>query len=637
MLGPMSQRTDSPRRTGVGGMPISLLLPLVLTALIAAAVLPVVVLGFFGARDNTGRLLRDRSEFVLEAVVDRIVAHLDPVRAQVDYIARAVALGVIDPRDEATMRPFLMGALAATPQVAGIAHVMPDRTMRRYSRDDYRVFVDAWIDEPGMKQNLARAPAEPGTHWARPAWNPILRQTIVTLQAPLFGPGGFAGTLVAAITTADLSRYLASIGAEIEATPFILLGRERVLAHPNLVDRGAAMPAGGEALPRRDAIGDPVLARIWASPHPLFAVAPLHRSAGHWTWLSDDWWSRDGYVGNAYVYRTLAGYGAEPWTVGITSPISETRRERWIVMAIGIGGALLLALALATAMWVGRRLGRPVLGLAEAARRVEALDFDAVRRLGRVISRRGLAREINEAAAAFERMAAALRWFETYLPRALVRRLIAAGATAPRSEAREVTVMFTDLENYAGFSAERPALEIVRYLNDLLARVGPPVEASGGTIDKYIGDCVMAFWGAPEEQPDHAAAACRAALAICAAVERFNEERRAAGQDACRLRVGLHTGRVVVGNIGFAGRVDYTIIGAAVNTAQRVEQAGRRHIGGAATVILASAATRAAAGAGFAFEAVGGEGEEAGRVCRLLGELPPARPARPTVGASVGS
>ena len=172
-------------------------------------------------------------------------------------------------------------------------------------------------------------------------------------------------------------------------------------------------------------------------------------------------------------------------------------------------------------------------------------------------------------------------------------------------ERREVTVMFTDLENYTGFSRDRPADETAAYLNTLLARIGPVIEETGGTIDKYIGDAIMAFWGAPEPRPDHAAAACRAACANAELVTAFNRERRAQGLDACRMRIGLHTGPVVVGNIGFEGRMDYTIIGEVVNMAQRLEQAGRRLIGaGEEVVVLISAATREAAGDGFDCEVV---------------------------------
>jgi len=184
--------------------------------------------------------------------------------------------------------------------------------------------------------------------------------------------------------------------------------------------------------------------------------------------------SRACFEAHVYIYRTLLDYGATPWTVGVHYPSAETRRERWIVLGIGIGGLVLLTIAIGVAVFLARRLARPVLGLAEAAARVEALDFAGARALPR-----GPVREVNQAAEAVERMAAGLTWFETYLPKTLVRRLMAAGTATPLTDTREVTVMFTDLERYSDFSSTHPAAEVVSYLTDLLARVGPIIEASG--------------------------------------------------------------------------------------------------------------------------------------------------------------
>lgn len=447
---------------------------------------------------------------------------------------------------------------------------------------------------PAVRQSVEASPSDTGLHWFGPFWSPLLREPVLGLRASLQRPGGGdQGVLVAVVSVAKLSRYMAEIANDIDQTPFILFGRERVLAHPALAKAGAATSSGlGEPLPSVEAFEDRVLARIWTREGtPLTNSPRFRRSEGHWSWFEPD-----GLASNAYVYRTITDYG-EPWIVGFHYPGTETRRERWIVAGIGLGGLTLLALALGTAVFVGRRLGQPMLGLAQAAARVQSLDFAGARKLPR-----GPVREINQAAGAVERMAAGLAWFETYLPKTLVRRLMAAGPGSQLSETREVTVMFTDLEGYTEYSLTRPAVDVVNYLNDLLARIGPIIEASGGTIDKYIGDSVMAFWGAPEEQADHARAATHAAWMIARAVEAFNAERRAAGLHACRMRIGLHTGLVAVGNVGFAGRVDYTIVGMTVNEAQALEQCGRQVIGDGEVVILLSEATARGAGQAFGFQ-----------------------------------
>jgi len=132
----------------------------------------------------------------------------------------------------------------------------------------------------------------------------------------------------------------------------------------------------------------------------------------------------------------------------------------------------------------------------------------------------------------------------------------------------------------------------------------------------------MAFWGAPEDQPDHAARACRAALAIAAALAADNRDRAVAGQAPVRLRIGIHSGPAIVGNIGAPGRVNYTVIGDTVNVAQRLEQLGKQFdTGEGDAVVLLSAATAAALPADFPVRLLGEHGlrgrDEMTKVFRL--------------------
>lgn len=564
-------------------MPISRLLPLVLCALVLLAVAPVLTLGYLGARDNTSRLLRDRSELLLDEVEAKIRLLLEPPGRQLTFLGAALQSGRVEPEDTAAFDAFMLGALAATPQVAILALVRPDASVRRYVREGFG--VEEWDMQegyPGIQEALAAAGRVTGLDYGSPDWSPILKQTLLPIRYHLRQADGARATLVAVVTIADLSARLAALGERLEATPFVLLGSDRILAHPRV---DLADPTSADRpLPALDGVGDPVLAAIWASEQrPLTSLAPLLRSRGHWTWI--------GYEPHAYFFRELRGFGDLPWIVGFHTPSTSTRRERWIVLAIGSLGLAMLAASAAASVWIGRRLGRPVLSLAAAAERVEALDFKSVGRI-----RRSPVREINAAAVAFERMARGLVAFETYVPRTLVRRLVAAGGAAPASESREITVLFTDLEGYTTFSRGRPAEEVVAYLNEVLERVGPLIEAAGGTIDKYTGDGLMAFWGAPEPMIDHARRACEAALAVAAAFAALNEARCWSGKPVCALRVGLHTGPAVVGNIGFPGRLDYTVIGEAVNVAQRIQAAGRAPPFGTPAIVLASEATRAAVG-----------------------------------------
>ena len=146
---------------------------------------------------------------------------------------------------------------------------------------------------------------------------------------------------------------------------------------------------------------------------------------------------------------------------------------------------------------------------------------------------------------------------------------------ATRSRESIVTVLFSDITDFSGLAETMSAPAVAALLNRHFELVSTCIEAEGGTVDKFIGDSVMAFWGAPEEMADHAAHAVKTAAAIRRATRRDNAARAAASEPAIAVRLGLHLGAVVVGNIGSASRVNYTVVGDTVNTASRLEQLGK--------------------------------------------------------------
>jgi len=197
-----------------------------------------------------------------------------------------------------------------------------------------------------------------------------------------------------------------------------------------------------------------------------------------------------------------------------------------------------------------------------------------------------------------------LRLFETYVPKNMVSRLL--GSTdAGISEERLITLMFTDIAGFTSMAEKMSASQIAALLNAHFTLLNEHVEAQDGTVDKYIGDSMMAFWGAPDDQADHAARGCEAILGIADAVRADNAVRAARGQQPFKIRIGLHTGPVIAGNIGAPGRVNYTVVGDTVNVANRLEQLGKDIAPDDDVVLLVSRDVVERAGTAFLFEEIG--------------------------------
>jgi adenylate cyclase len=560
-------------------------------ALVAAAVASVLAVGLWSATRNTYDLLRDKAETAGEIMVMRTRRHLDPAMDQAAYLSPLFDSGDLDPADRGRLSDYLLAALAATPQVRTIALIDPDFDVLRVSRTPEGPVVGLvnWSNDPNVQLQMEEARARSKPYWGELVWSPAADSTLINLRAPLRRRDTFLGVLVSVVTVRDLSRFITMERGPAGANNFILYGSDYVLAHRSMA-RGEYKRSPRQPLPGLGDVGDPVLAQIWngAKRSELpFDLQPPTR--GHVIDVN----------GRPYIflYRAIEAYGDVPWIVGSYFPEDtglgrETRR----LTIAGFGGLAILAVALAAAVVMGRRLSRPIRNLAEAAHGVSRFELATVRPL-----RHSRVREIDEAASAFNAMVGGLQWFETYVPRTLVRDLVRQGHDRDlRSEEREVTVLFTDITGFTALAEHKTAAEAAALLNEHFSLVASCVEREGGTIDKYIGDSVMAFWGAPVPVPDHAERACRAALAVRRAISLENEMRRERGEAPVRMRIGIHTGRAIAGNIGAPGRINYTLIGDTVNVAQRIEELIKTVAApGAAVTIMVSGEVAAEVGGKF--------------------------------------
>jgi len=588
----------SPRRAfgiRLGPVSISLTLALSMALLVAVALIAVLAIQWSANRTNTLTLLNEKAEILVDELAARVGGHLLPAESQVAFLAERITRGEVAIGDRDRLGTLLTGALAAAPQVGALI-VVNDRLERLLVRrtGDGGTAVE-FSDRSG--DPLVREGAAQSRLLDRPFWGGIVLREgvpVLNLRAPLLRDGLWIGFLVAEVSVPEMSEFVAQLGERFGTTAFILYGKDRVLAHPNLTSRH---PDQSEAEPvvRRDRVGDPVLAELWNGRPYTFFEAASERGAGV---LGVD------VAGYRYVaiYRTVQDFGVVPLTLGCWFPEADLDQPFQRLRMAAAAGLAAVLLAVVAAVLLGRFIARPIRRVAEGAARVGAFELAEVERLPR-----SLITELDDLARAFNAMLAGLRSFETYVPRALVTRLIRRTDAEPTASAEvELTVMFTDIVGFTAMSENLPAAEVATFLNDHFALLAACIEAEGGTIDKFIGDGLMAFWGAPDPQTDTARRACRAAAAIPRPLAAANARRRACGLPPVRVRIGIHTGPAVVGNIGAPGRINYTIVGDTVNTAARLEDLGHDVIGPEAElVVLLSEATADRLGPAFALEQAG--------------------------------
>jgi len=275
---------------------------------------------------------------------------------------------------------------------------------------------------------------------------------------------------------------------------------------------------------------------------------------------------------NGKVYRLLAApikiSASKTWYMAIFVPEAILLREihKSNLITIGVSGFLFI-ISLILAWLCARFFCKSLNPLFQEISRIENFDLD---------DRSTPPSRITEIAAlkqSLDSMRLGLRSFQRYVPSDLVRKLISEGIDAKIGGKRIVaTVLFTDIKDFTSISESMSPQELFERLSVYLDRSSKYIMLNGGTLDKFIGDAVMAFWNAPSPTEDHAFLACKAAIEMRSALNKLAEECRKEQKPVMYTRFGLNTGDLIVGNMGSPERLNYSCLGDAVNLAARLEK-----------------------------------------------------------------
>jgi adenylate cyclase len=263
-----------------------------------------------------------------------------------------------------------------------------------------------------------------------------------------------------------------------------------------------------------------------------------------------------------------------PWTVLTVVPAEElygaatqeVRRTAFIT-------ALLLLVALVLGTVFSQHLARSVIQVEAEMDRIARFDLSAVA----LADHPSVFREINAMGDAHDRMKQGLRSFGRYVPRQLVEQLMQGGDEARvGGEVREVTVLFCDIADFTTLVEATPPERLVSALSEYMTHMNRLIVEEQGSVAQYLGDAIVAVWGAPQKVDDHALCATRAAVRMCALLDALVQEAAEKGFPEFHTRIGVYTGPCIVGNIGAQERFNYTILGEARTQAERLEGLNKR-------------------------------------------------------------
>jgi len=561
----------------------------VVLGLILVSTLVTTAFGARGVRLAINTLLEKQIFTTLEAITSLVQEHFEPAERLLETFAHDIQSGKIPGNDPIMLAKEFARALEYEDGVTWISFGYADGS-----------FAGGWIQNGQTAINVSNPDGSPPKEWLidskgnlepffgknlpadfdsrkRPWFQLALENTerawtlpydfatgergITVVQAVRTEAGELIGVLTVDFVLSDVAAYLDKLTKDFRGEPMVFSVNGQLLAIPKTMD----------SLPVVEKVREMIAAKgLEAGIEDHATVVQLS--------VADD--------------RYFVGFQAThiPGGLECVSAILLSRRLAFegvdqIVLFTAALALTSLLLSLVAGFILAERIASPLKALSHAVARVGNFQLEPT-----PLPKSGI-NEVRVLSESVERMRTGLESFSHYVPVELVRDLVRSGGVAALGgERREISLMFCDLAGFTAYAEKNSPEAAVDTLTSYFESFGDAIEQSGGVIDKFLGDGIMALFNAPGIIPQPAAAACRAALIGTASFAKCPIQGNGGANFVAR--VGLHTGEVLVGNVGTPNRFTYTAIGDAVNLCSRLEGLNKAY----GTNILVSSALRQQAG-----------------------------------------
>lgn len=407
----------------------------------------------------------------------------------------------------------------------------------------------------------------------------------VTVARRFDGP--IPGVFGVDLTLSSLCRFLQTQKIGHHGFAFLFGENGALLAHPapELTVRIQECKGGPYlAMSTIPALNAPILSAVYKE----FSTNGNKTGSFRFTESGEEYIGRISPVPDKYMEGTYMAVVAP--VRDFTEDIEAIRNDNLIFALI------LVIVSLPIIIFVSRQITAKLSLLSQEAERIREFDLSGTPDVTSNIT------EIHNLGKAVGAMKKALQTFGQYMPRSLVAKIVTGELSPHLGGARQdLTILFTDITNFTAISEAMKPEALMHHVSLYFQELSSIILNNNGTIDKFIGDAIMAFWNAPTNDREHVRRACLAALSAARASNMLNEKWRQEGKPELHTRFGLHTGNCIVGNVGSVDRMDYTAMGDAVNIASRLEGLNRHF----QTQILVSKKIRQRAGDEFVFRPVG--------------------------------